>query len=313
MYKGRFAPTPSGLLHVGNALTYLLAWLHARKRGGIMVLRCEDLDRARTNASWWTLIEEDLHWLGLDWDEGPDRGGPAGPYLQSERTVFYESALAALREGGHVYPCFCSRKDVRDSATAPHGLATHGPDYPGTCRHLTPQQVEVRRKSKHPALRFAMPDHDIEFADLALGPQTFAPPAGGDFILQRADGVFAYQLAVAVDDATMGVTDVIRGADLLDSTPRQLAILAALKLSSPRYGHVPLVTDACGERLAKHAHAHSVRELRTRGQAPTSIIGALAHLAGLIPAAEPVTPAELISCFDLASVRRGPLAWTEPD
>lgn len=297
---------------MGNALTHLLAWLHTRKHGGVMILRCEDLDRARTDPSWWALIEEDLRWLGLDWDEGPDVGGASRPYRQSERTQFYEHALSALRATQRVYPCFCSRKDVRDSATAPHGLVAHGPEYPGTCRQLQPDEVEIRMRAKNPALRFAMPEHAILFEDLVLGPQRFSAPAGGDFILRRADGVFAYQLAVAVDDAGMGVTDVIRGADLLDSTPRQLAILSALELPAPGYGHVPLVTDAQGERLAKRTSAHSVRELRAGGRSPAFVIGALAHLAGLIPVAEPVLPAELIDSFDLSSVRRGPLAWTDP-
>ncbi|HWI51561.1 MAG TPA: glutamate--tRNA ligase family protein, partial [Symbiobacteriaceae bacterium] len=202
MIRGRFAPTPSGQMHIGNARTALLAWLQARHAGGQFVLRMEDIDKPRSRPELARQILSDLRWLGLDWDEGPDVGGPYGSYVQSERSDLYEAALAKLTADGWLYPCYCSRAELLAIASAPHGLAEEGPRYPGTCRRLTPlEQTERSSRGKVPSLRFAMPDEAVSFTDGIAGPQTAEPGAGGDFVVRRADGIIGYQLAVVVDDA----------------------------------------------------------------------------------------------------------------
>jgi len=305
--RGRLAPTPSGRMHLGNARTALLAWLQVRKANGSLVLRIEDIDRARSRREYEGQIMEDLRWLGLDWDEGPDLGGSFGPYRQSERLELYESALDKLMRNGRLYPCFCSRAQLQAIASAPHGLSSEGPAYPGLCRALSEAERAERARSKRPSLRFVMPERDFRFADLAAGPQTIAAPAGGDFIVRRADGMIAYQLAVVVDDAAMGITHVLRGADLLDSTPRQLALYEALGLKAPEFAHVPLMLGPDGARLAKRHGTVSVAELRERGIAPEKLVGYLAYVSGLIDRNEPIRPEELIAGFDLAKIPRQPV------
>lgn len=310
--RGRFAPTPSGQLHVGNALTALLAWLQARRAGGAFVLRMEDIDRPRSRPHLAQLILEDLRWLGLDWDEGPDLGGRYGPYTQSERMPHYREALARLEEAEMLYPCYCSRAELHSVASAPHGLASEGPGYPGTCRHLSPTEVAERAaREKPPSLRFAMPPLPFAFDDLTAGSQQFQAGAGGDFVVLRADGIIAYQLAVVVDDAAMGITDVLRGWDLLDSTPRQLALYAALGLAPPRFAHVPLLVGPDGERLAKRHGGVAIAQLRAGEKRPEAVVGYLAYLSGLIARPEPVRPADLIAEFDLAQIPKGPVS-TDP-
>ena len=218
---GRFAPSPSGRIHLGNILCCLLAWLSARQQGGRVVLRIEDLDTARCPRRYADRMVEDLQWLGLDWDEGPGAGGPSGPYYQSQRTPLYQAALEKLAAMGLVYPCFCTRAELH-AASAPHrgdGQAV----YAGTCRDLTAEQIAEKAKSRPPALRLRVPGETWGFTDGHMGPyrENLARDCG-DFLLRRSDGMFAYQLAVVVDDAAMGVTEVVRGADLLDSTLRQL-------------------------------------------------------------------------------------------
>ena len=216
---GRFAPSPSGRIHLGNILCCLLAWLSARQQGGKILLRIEDLDTARCPRRYADQMAEDLKWLGLTWDEGPGAGGPDGPYYQSERTALYQAALERLEARGLVYPCFCTRAELH-AASAPH-RSDGQTVYPGTCRHLTPEEAARRAQARAPALRLKVDGAARSFTDGHMGTVRGRLDTDcGDFLLRRSDGMFAYQLAVVVDDAAMGVTEVVRGADLLDSTPR---------------------------------------------------------------------------------------------
>jgi glutamyl-tRNA synthetase len=307
MKRGRFAPTPSGLMHIGNARTALLAWLQMRHAGGHFILRIEDIDKPRSKSHFAKQALDDLRWLGLDWDEGPDIGGPFAPYVQSEREDSYEAALQKLLEQGKLYPCFCSRAELQAIASAPHGLSAEGPAYPGLCRHLTDTECTERAVVKQPSLRFAMPDRSVEYMDDTAGLQAFSPCAGGDFIVKRADGIISYQLAVVVDDAAMGITDILRGYDLLDSTPRQLLLYEALGLTPPRFAHVPLLLGSDGNRLAKRHGAVSLASIRERGLPPELIVGALAVWSGLHDRTEPIAAHELIDSFDLTKVPKMPI------
>lgn len=306
---GRFAPSPTGLLHLGNAWSFLLAWLGTKAEGGRILLRHEDIDPARSRKAWMDAIERDLHWLGLDWDEGPDTG-PCAPYRQSLCSDRYESALASLKARGLVYPCYCTRKELRTLAGAPHGaadgLGDAGAAYPGTCRHLTAEErARKEAEGRRPALRLLCPDDDVEhFTDLVLGPQHISlQSCGGDFALRRSDGVWAYQLAVVVDDMRMNVTQVVRGEDILLSTPRQLLLYRLLGGTPPDFAHIPLLYDEEGERLAKRHKSLSLAALREAGCSPEAVVGHLAHLAGLQETPSPVTPAAL------AARMGGPFPW----
>ena len=306
-YRGRYAPSPTGPLHLGNARTALASWLHARAAGGRYVMRIEDLDAPRVRPGMEARILDGLRWLGLDWDEGPDVGGPLGPYRQSELSGRYEGALQRLREAGLAYPCFCSRAEIAAAAQAPHGPAEEGPRYPGSCRDLSPAEVARRTAARRPAWRLRVPEGPIAFDDLVHGRQEFdVQGTTGDFVVMRADGIAAYQLAVAVDDAAMGITDVVRGDDLLASTARQLLLYRALGLPAPRFAHVPLVVGEDGERLAKRHGALSLGELRERGADPRAVAGLLASLCALAPEGARVEPRELVAGFDLARLPRTP-------
>ncbi|MFL5307993.1 MAG: tRNA glutamyl-Q(34) synthetase GluQRS [Polyangia bacterium] len=308
MTRGRFAPSPTGLLHLGNARTALLAWVDARARGGAFVMRVEDLDRARVHPGAEAQQLDDLRWLGIDWDEGPDRGGPFAPYRQSERTARYDAAIDQLLASGRAFLCACSRADVARAATAPHdGEAEQEPRYPGTCRDRAPAEVRARAEGqgRAPAVRFAGRAEPIGFADEVYGPTESDPGGVDDFVLRRADGTAAYQLAVVVDDAAMGITRVVRGADLLRSTPRQIALGRALALPIPAFAHVPLVVTPGGERLAKRTRPTSLKTLRDRGVPAARIVGLLAASAGL-GGGEPREAKDLIAAFDLARVPREP-------
>lgn len=302
--RGRFAPTPSGHLHLGNAATALLAWLQIRSAGGTFILRMEDLDTPRCKPEYSAAIPDDLRWLGLDWDEGPDKDGPCGPYAQSKRTALYERALDRLREDGKLYPCYCSRADLLSAASAPHGVASEGGAYPGTCRRLSPEERRERERRKTPSLRFAMPEREFRFSDGVAGPQSFPPGAGGDFVVKRADGIFGYQLAVVVDDIAMGITDVFRGWDLLDSTPRQLALYSALSAGPPRFAHGPLLLGPDGSRLSKRHGAVTLAALREQGVKPERLVGLLAWLTGAAERPDPVRPCELADAFSLKRIPR---------
>lgn len=310
--RGRFAPTPSGQVHIGNARTALLAWLQVRHAGGELVMRMEDIDKTRSKADLAAQILDDLRWLGLDWDEGPDMGGPHTPYIQSQREPLYQQAINRLVQDGWLYPCFCRRADIMAIASAPHGLTEEGPRYRGTCRHLTPAQAAERAAGgKSPSLRFALPDEPSAFIDGVAGLQEFAPGAGGDFVVRRADGIYGYQIAVVVDDAAMGITDVLRGWDLLDSTPRQILLYQALGLPIPRFAHVPLLYGPDGQRLSKRHGAVTLAAMRAAGTPPEVIVGHLAYLSGLLERPEPVRPADLVGAFALERVPQGPVTLSQ--
>ncbi|MCR2807132.1 tRNA glutamyl-Q(34) synthetase GluQRS [Paenibacillus soyae] len=296
--RGRFAPTPSGQLHIGNALSALASWLQIRQAGGEFVLRIEDIDKPRSRPEFARQQQDDLVWLGIDWDEGPEQGGPYAPYVQSERENLYEAALERLDEAGRLYPCYCSRSELASIASAPHGLSSEGPVYPGFCRHLTAEEREEKGARKTPAIRFIMPSEPIAFEDGAAGWMRYDGDALGDFVVKRADGMFSYQLAVTVDDAAMGITDVLRGADLLDSTPRQLALYEALGSQAPAFAHIPLVADESGQRLSKRDKSLTLASLKQAGVPPERLVGALAHMAGWTERLETVSAAELIGAFD---------------
>ena len=300
---GRFAPSPSGRMHLGNLLCSLLAWLSARSAGGRVVLRIEDLDAMRCPRTFADLLEQDLSWLGLDWDEGGSKGGPHGPYYQSERSEIYNSYYQRLVERGLVYPCFCSRGQLH-AASAPH-RSDGQVVYPGTCRNLTARQVAEAAKRRPPAWRLRLPeDLTLSFTDGHMGPVTENLPADcGDFVLRRADGVFAYQLAVVVDDALMGVTQVVRGGDLLSSTPRQLWLYQLLDLPAPTFCHLPLLLAPDGRRLSKRDGDQSLENLQARFT-PEQIIGKLAYAAGLRSTPDPVRAADLVSDFSWDKVPR---------
>ncbi|HSN92204.1 MAG TPA: tRNA glutamyl-Q(34) synthetase GluQRS [Anaeromyxobacteraceae bacterium] len=304
-HRGRFAPSPTGPLHLGNARTALLSWLSARAAGGDYLLRVEDLDAPRVRAGLEARILSELRWLGLDWDEGPDVGGPAGPYRQSERAARYAAAVDRLRASGRAYPCFCSRAEIAAASRAPHGPGDDGPRYPGTCRDLSAAEAARRAERRRPAWRLRVEPGPVRFDDGVHGPQALDVAAAvGDFVVMRADGVAAYQLACALDDVDMGVTDVVRGDDLLPSTARQILVQAALGLGSPRYAHVPLVTGEDGGRLAKRHGALSVGDLVERGADPRAVVGLLAELSGLAPAGARLWPRDLVDGFSLGRVPR---------
>ena len=276
VYRGRLAPSPTGFLHLGHAKTFWTAFQRARQANGILVFRNEDLDPQRSRPEFAAAMYEDLRWFGIDWDEGPDVGGHFAPYAQSARRSFYLNAWRELLRGGYIYPCSCSRKDLAQSAQAPHesapGLA-HAPDdepvYPGTCR-------EKKSDATEPAglnWRFHVPDGEvIVFDDAHFGRQEFVAGRDfGDFVVWRRDDVPAYQLAVVVDDAAMRISEVVRGADLLRSTARQILLQRALGVAQPAYYHCPLMTDELGERLAKRHDALSLRALREVGKTPDEL------------------------------------------
>jgi glutamyl-tRNA synthetase len=282
-YRGRIAPSPTGYLHLGHARTFWIAQQRAREHGGVLVLRNEDIDRARARPEFVRAFVEDLKWFGFEWDEGPDIGGPFAPYNQSERTRLYRAALEKLRESGCIYQCTCSRKDLQSAPNAPHA-ADDELIYPGTCREkvsdfefrvsgLDMANAKHETRNATPSWRFRVPDGEtISFIDGHFGPQSFvAGKDFGDFIVWRNDDVPAYQLAVVVDDAAMNITEVVRGADLLVSTARQLLLYRALGLNAPKFFHSPLLLDEKGERLAKRHDALSLRALRAAGKTPEEL------------------------------------------
>jgi glutamyl-tRNA synthetase len=288
-YRGRLAPSPTGTLHLGVARTSLVAWLRARKLGGKLVLRMEDIDGPRVVAGSAESLMQDLRWLGLDWDEGPDLGGVYGPYVQSERLGSYVSAIERLRALGVVYPCTCSRKDILEVASAPHGDL--GAVYPGTCRN------GVTRRDRPAALRLRVDEAVPGFVDALHGERAAQPV--DDFVLQRGDGVYAYQLAVVVDDVAMGITEVVRGDDLLTSTPRQLALYRALGVEAPGFLHVPLMLAMDGRRLSKREGAPSVAEYRAAGVPSARVVGLLAWTLGLVGDGIEIAPSDLVEKFEV--------------
>ncbi len=271
-YRGRMAPSPTGYLHVGHAVTFWHAQERAQAAGGKLILRIEDLDLERCRPEFREAIGADLKWLGLHWNEGPEMGGPFAPYLQSERRATYLAALKELRAAGCVYPCYCSRKDVAGALVAPHD-ENEETIYPGTCRSAGSASTDQPPGPGHVNWRFRVPaGEEMRFTDLRFGEQcAVAGKDFGDFIVWRRDNVPAYQLAVVVDDDAMGVTEVVRGADLLVSTFRQQLIYRTLRMEPPAFYHTPVLVDEFGQRLAKRNAALSLRALRASGVTPTDI------------------------------------------
>jgi glutamyl-tRNA synthetase len=271
IYRGRLAPSPTGYLHLGHARTFWAAQERARVNSGALILRNEDIDSTRFKLEFVGAMIEDLHWFGFEWQEGPECGGPFAPYNQSERFHLYRTALEKLRAGGFIYPCTCSRKDIRDAASAPN-VENEEPIYPGTCRNKNLSTLGSQLGTRF-NWRFRVPDAEIvSFTDRNFGPQQFtAGKDFGDFVVWRHDDVPAYQLACVVDDAAMQMTEVVRGVDLLVSTARQFLIYRALDLNPPAFFHCPLLRDKRGERLAKRHDALSLRALRERGETPESL------------------------------------------
>lgn len=268
--------------------TALFAWLQIRSLNGNFILRIEDIDTKRSKPEFVDSIIEDLNWLGITWDEGPGKGN-FGPYIQSQRTTLYQSYFEELQHGGFIYPCFCSRAEMLSAVSAPHGLESEGEIYIGPCRKLSAQEIEERSIEKNPAYRFkAERGGPVDFEDLIFGKQHFDIGFGGDFTIVRSDGAFAYQLAVVVDDALQGISHVLRGYDLLDSTPRQLMLYAALGLRPPVFSHIPLYVDASGVRLSKRQGGISIKELRSFGCTAEDIIGKILFNYGLIDRHEPL-------------------------
>lgn len=306
MDRGRLAPSPTGVLHLGNARSFLLAWLEIRSTGGELLLRIEDIDGPRLKAGATDSVLEDLRWIGLDWDGEPTR--------QSARLSAYRAAFETLRAAGQVYPCTCSRRDVEEAASAPHGesrFAHEGPLYPGTCHGRWRSAEEARNETGcEPAWRFRTPDRSIEFRDRFLGPVRCNPARElGDFVIWKRDGVPAYQLAVVVDDAAQQMTHVLRGDDLVASTPRQLLLYEALGSTPPSFAHTPLVVGQDGRRLAKRHGDTTLARFRQEGSTPEEIVGLLAAWSGLNPRGGACRPEDLVERWSLERVPPEPPVW----
>ena len=291
---GRFAPTPSGRLHLGNILCAMLAYLSARSKGGRFLLRIEDVDIPRCPRRLAEQCIKDLSWLGFTWDEPP--------LFQSERGEIYQQHFDVLREKGRVYPCFCTRAQLH-AAQAPN-LGDHEPVYAGTCAHLSAEEIAGREKTRRPAMRVRVPDKEISVLDGHYG--EFAENLArdcGDYIIRRSDGLWGYQLAVVVDDALTGVSEVVRGRDILFSTPRQIELFDTFGYDRPSFYHIPLLTDSEGRRLAKRDKDLDLSALSKRFTAE-EILGMLAASAGILPESRPMGLEALVQAFDWANVRR---------
>lgn len=301
---GRLAPSPSGAMHLGNAFAALLAWLSARSQGGQVLLRLENLDLPRCPAKFSQGVMDDFRWLGLDWDNEPVR--------QSERSGYYDDCLTRLAAQGLTYPCYCTRRELHAApteASAPHGQA---PVYSGTCRHLTPaQRAGLEAQGRRAALRLKVPNRIYSVVDDHLG--RYAANLAdevGDFLLRRSDGLYAYQLAAVADDGAMGITEVVRGRDLLPSTPQQLYLQELLGFPHPRYCHLPLLLAPDGRRLSKREGDLSLQALSKR-YSSGEVVGILAHWAGLLNTPRPVTPKELVADFAWDRVPKEDIFVTE--
>lgn len=313
-YTSRLAPSPTGALHLGNARTFLINWLRARSQRGRLILRMEDLDHPKVKP--WAVQQtyEDLAWLGLDWDEGPVPAPGHAPlpaeeatqYVQSARQDHYRKAFETLRTKGLAYPCTCSRKDIEAAQSAPHA----GEDlvYPGTCRDRYHDEAQAEAESgRAPAWRFCMPRKISMFLDGFHGMQKAPLWEMGDVVVAKSGGEAAYQLAVVVDDAAMGITEVVRADDLLMSTHKQLALYMALGLNPPAFLHVPLVTGPDGRRLAKRHGDTRISHIRDAGTPPERVVGCLAHSCGWAEWGEEITTRDLLERFDLSTIDKNPV------
>lgn len=306
----RFAPSPTGKLHLGSARTALFNWLFSRGQGGAMVLRVEDTDPTRSNRALEDSILDDLRWLGLDWDEGPDTGGPHGPYRQSERGDIYREHARRLLEGGRAYPCYCAPEELEESKR--NALERgHTPLYEGTCRGLSERERRLREEEgRRPALRFRVPGGEVAFQDLLRGFVRFPPGALGDFIIMRSDGSAGFNFSVVVDDATMGITHVIRGEDHLTNTARHVMLFDALGYEVPVYLHHSLLMGADGAKMSKRHGATGVREYRKMGYLPQALTNYLALLSWSPPEGrEVLNLGELVNLFDVGDLSSSPAVF----
>ncbi|MBI3775680.1 MAG: glutamate--tRNA ligase [Gammaproteobacteria bacterium] len=305
--KTRFAPSPTGYIHLGNVRTALFSALAAARDCGVFLLRIEDTDQARSSNDYSDALKEDLDWLGLRWQEGPDIGGDHGPYHQSQRSDVYARYYRELEQHDLAYPCFCSEHQLALSRKA-QIAASKPPRYAGTCARLTPEQVQAKlREGLQPVLRFRVPQNQsIRFTDAVRGEQVFAGGDIGDFIIRRADGTPAFFFCNAIDDALMQVTHVLRGEDHLSNTPRQILLLEALQLRVPCYGHISMIVGTDGAPLSKRTGSESVRELRAHGYFPLAVVNYLARLGHAYESNAYMTFAELASSFDTSKLGRSP-------
>lgn len=308
--KTRFAPSPTGLIHFGNVRTALFNVLLAKKEQGTFLLRIEDTDEERSREEYITALQADLRWLGLDWQEGETRGGEAGPYRQSQRVALYERYLGQLAEQDKVYPCFCTALELEVSRKV-QAASSKPPRYSGKCAHLKPDEVAAKHAAGLPAtMRFRMPKAKVlTFDDVVRGPQKFPSEDIGDFIVRRSDGSYAFFFVNAVDDALMGVTHVLRGEDHLTNTPRQIALLHALNLPVPTYGHIALIVDAHGAPLSKRSGSLSVQELRELGYFPIAVNNYLARLGHHFIETELLSLDALAAAFDTSHLGRAPARY----
>ena len=303
MSRGRYAPSPTGYLHLGNARTALAAWLHTRAQGGTFILRIEDLDSQRCKPEFIKANLEELRWLGIDWDEGPDIGGNYGPYIQSQRHHLYQAALEHLQNNHYLFECYLSRKDLQDIASAPHESAPHEKvsAYGKKERKLNAQmKAQKQQEGKTSSLRFGVPDRVIALEDAVYGKRLFsALHEVGDFVVKRADGEWAYQLAVVVDDIAMKISEVVRGEDLLQSSAAQLLLYEALGATPPNFAHVPLLADETGLRMSKRKGSLTLSALKGKGAKPERLVGLLAFSLGFLDKPSKVTPRDLVSHYSI--------------
>ena len=310
LVKTRFAPSPTGQLHLGNVRTALFDWLLAQRTGGVFLLRIEDTDAERSRVEFTAGLQADLHWLGLDWQEGPGVSGAHEPYAQSQRASIYETKAVELEAQGKVYPCFCSALEL-ELARKAQSAAGRPPRYPGTCAQLTAEQVAAKRaQGLAPTWRFRIPaGRSIEFVDLVRGAQRFASNDIGDFVIRRSDGSAAFFFSNAVDDGMMGVTHVLRGEDHLANTPRQILLLEALGLPVPHYGHIAMIVGADGAPLSKRSGSLSVGELRESGYLPSGVLNYLARLGHHFADEGYMSLQQLAQSFDVVHLGRSPARY----
>ncbi len=308
--KTRFCPSPTGNLHLGNVRTALFNALLAHQSQGTFLLRIEDTDKMRSDDRYTRQLMEDLHWLGLDWHEGPEIGGAAAPYWQSQRQAIYDQFYEKLAGGHQAYPCFCSEQhlNIMRKIQLSSGIA---PRYDGTCRHLTPEQINAKlAEGLKPTLRFRVPDNEIiAFDDIVRGQQRFQSNDLGDFIIRRADGTPPFMFCNAIDDALMGVTHVLRGEDHLTNTPRQILILKSFALPIPRYGHISLIMALDGGPLSKRLGSLSIKDMRKEGYFPQAIVNYLARLGHFYSSHEYMSLSELANKFDLNALSGAPAKY----